>query len=140
MNNVFSTAYHWNPITGAMPFMGGCCAKKIEAEAVEALSRGFVGGMAIKLSMDYQAQQEKKGYAWNEMETGSGDVVDVTNMFPFSLAMVAGRYFNVSGAGGDTKDLTVDLLQQLAIGQSATDLQFGSDLTKIVAMLEGLDA
>ena len=55
------------------------------------------------------------------METGSGDVVDVTNTcFPFSLAMVAGRYFNVSGAGGDTKDLTVDLLQQLAIGQEST--------------------
>ena len=53
------------------------------------------------------------------METGSGDVVDVTNMFPFSLAMVAGRYMNVSGAGGDTKDLTVDLLQQLAIGQGS---------------------
>jgi hypothetical protein len=94
--------------------------------------------MVLKLASDYQAQQEKKGYAWNEMETGSGDVVDITNMFPFSLAMVAGRYMNVSGAGGDTKDLTIDLLQQLAIGQAATDLQFGSDLTKIVAMVQGM--
>ena len=137
MNNVFSTAYHWNPITGAMPFMAAVSAGK-KIEAVEAASRGFVGGMVLKLSSDYQAQQEKKGYAWNEMETGSGDVVDITNMFPFSLAMVAGRYMNVSGAGGDTKDLTIDLLQQLAIGQAATDLQFGSDLTKIVAMVQGM--
>ena len=35
MNNVFSTAYHWNPITGAMPFMAAVSAGK-KIEAVEA--------------------------------------------------------------------------------------------------------
>ena len=135
MNNVASTAYHWNPITGALPF-ASAVAKGQKLEAVEAMSRGLVGGVSIKLLMDLQAQSEAKGLAWNELETGGGDVIDITNTFPFSLAMAGARYINAVNAGGATKELREDFLNQLAIGQSATDLQFGNDLMRIFGMLE----
>jgi hypothetical protein len=135
MNNVASTAYHWNPITGALPF-ASAVAKGQKLEAVEAMSRGLVGGVTIKLLKDLQAQNEAKGLAWNELETGGGDVIDITNTFPFSLAMAGARYMNAMEAGGATKELREDFLNQLAIGQSATDLQFGNDLMRIFGMME----
>ncbi len=38
---------------------------------------------ALFLSMDFQEKQEAKGYAFNEIETGSGDVVDIANTFHY---------------------------------------------------------
>ena len=137
MNNVMATAYHWNPVTGALP-LAAAVTRGNKMEAVEALSRGLVGGVVISQMMALQEQNEQKGLAWNELETGGGDVIDVTNTFPFSLAMVGGRYINTSLKGGETRELREDFLKQIAIGQAATDLQFGNDLTKMLATFEGM--
>ena len=93
MNNVVATAYQWNPVTGLLPFMGAAFRGQ-KLEATEAFGKAMVGAVGIKLAMDFQAQSEAKGLAWNELETGSGDVTDITNMFPFSLWMAGGRYMN----------------------------------------------
>ena len=137
MNNVVATAYQWNPVTGLLPFMGAAFRGQ-KLEATEAFGKAMVGAVGIKLAMDFQAQSEAKGLAWNELETGSGDVTDITNMFPFSLWMAGGRYMNTIMRGGETKELRADFLKQIAIGQTVTDLQFGNDLTKMFAAMEGL--
>jgi len=134
MNNVVAFSYAWGP-TGLFPAMGAMFRGQ-KVDAVEALSKAAVGTTALFLSMDFQEKQEAKGYAFNEIETGSGDVVDIANTFPLSLIMAAGRYFNTLIKGGDTSDIALEFGKQIAIGQTAKDLSFGNDLTKLYSFIE----
>ncbi len=142
MNNIVATAYQWNPVTGLIP-MAGHIARGRNLEATEAFSRAMVGGSAIAMTMKYDLKQQERGEAWNEMQTPSGNTIDVTNTFPFSLLKVSARYFNRKLNGEPvSKELTQDLAQQLAIGQAIKDVNFGSDVTRLVdaasrAILEG---
>ena len=142
MNNIVATAYQWNPVTGLFP-MAGHIAKGRNLEATEAFSRAMVGGSAIAMTMKYDLKQQERGEAWNEMQTPSGNTIDVTNTFPFSLLKVSARFFNRKLNGQPvSKELTQDLAQQLAIGQAVKDVNFGSDVTRLVdaasrAILEG---
>ena len=142
MNNIVATAYQWNPVTGLVP-MASHLARGRNIQAAESFSRAMVGGSALALMMQYDKKQQERGEAWNEMRTPSGDIVDVTNTFPFSLLKVGSRFLNRKFAGEPvSKELTQDLAQQLAIGQAVKDINFGSDVTKLVdaisrAVIEG---
>ena len=134
MNNVVAFTYSWSP-TGIFPGMAAI-AKGKKIDAVEAFSRAAVGYTAILLATDFQKEQARKGYAYNEIETGGGDVVDISNTFPLSLLMAWGRYKHDKDQGGDLKDIREELLKQIAIGQTAKDLSFGNDLTKLISEME----
>ena len=139
MNNVVAFSYAWGP-TGLFPVMAAMNRKGAlrpdKIELAEALSRATVGTTALILAMDFQKKQEAKGLAFNEIETGGGDVVDIGNTFPMSLLMAGARYFNTLQAGADSKEIRAEFLKQMAIGQTAKDLSFGNDLTKMFAFLE----
>ena len=137
MNNVVAFTYNWNPVTGLLP-VAQAIAKGNKLDATQSLSRAMVGFTAIKMAMDFQEENERKGLAWNEVEGGSGDVVDITNVFPLSLLMVGARFINTFKKGGKMKDLAEDLGKQMAIGQVATDLSFGNDLNRIYGFIENL--
>ena len=168
MNSVVAYSYNWGP-TSIIPVMaaierGGrralSAVKEADAsklkgaetqrELFETMARATTGITAIGLAINYQRSNMEKGLAWNEVELGGGDIIDITNVFPLSLLMAMGRYFNVTGLsnpitgttyvqpqrGSQIGDLSEDLLKQMAIGQTATDLSFGNDLTKIMSEIE----
>ena len=144
MNNVMATAYQWNPITGGMEFASALMqAYKKQGksiDAVEAFSKATVGGAAMWYAMDFQDDQAKKGYAWNELDTGTGEVSNITNTFPLSLLMIAGRVGSKMRKGEQVDaDLAKEFGKQLAIGQAATDLEFGNDLTRILLLAFNYD-
>ena len=95
MNNVMATAYQWNPVTGGMEtasaLMQAYKGQGKSIDAIEAFSKATVGGAAIAYAMDFQDDHAQKGYAWNELDTGTGEVSNITNTFPLSLLMIAGR-------------------------------------------------
>ena len=68
MNNVFSTAYHWNPITGAMPFMAAVSAGK-KIEAVEVCIKRFCWRNGFKISLRLSSTTRRKdmlGTKWKQ--------------------------------------------------------------------------
>ena len=144
MNNVAATAYQWNPVTGGMEtavaLMRQLRGKGKSIDTVEAFSRAIVGWGAFEYAVNFQDQQQEKGYSWNELDTGTGEVSDITNVFPLSLLMIAGRVWNKRRKGETVdRDLVTELGKQLAIGQAATDLQFGNDITALISLAVNQD-
>lgn len=139
MNNVMATAYQWNPVTGGME-AAVALMKGRRMDANEAFTKALVGTTAIGTAIYFQEEQQKKGYNWNELETGTGEVIDTTNTFPLSLLMIAGRV-GARMKNGETvdKDLVLAFNQQIAIGQAATDVQFGNDITRILTLFFNAD-
>ena len=138
MNNVVATAYQWSPLS----FMGAASriTRKSERDikALEAMSRSLVGTTALTLAMHHSEEQEKKGLAYNEVEVSGGTIVDVRNVFPYSLFLAAGRGLNLKRKGEPIpKEVQEDILNQLAIGQVARDTQFANDLYNIFDYLSG---
>ena len=134
MNNVVATAYQWNPVTGGME-AAVAMMKGRKIDAVEAFSKATVGTAAILYATEFQKEQQKKGYAWNELETGTGEVANITNTFPLSLLMIAGRVRAKRDQGEMVdKELVEEFGKQLAIGQAATDLEFGNDITRLLTL------
>tara|TARA_R100000458_G_C8276635_1_gene251974 strand:+ start:676 stop:4467 length:3792 start_codon:yes stop_codon:yes gene_type:complete len=139
MNNVAATAYQWNPVTGGMEgavaLMRQARGQGRSIDTVEAFSKATVGYAAINYAMSFQDQHQERGYAWNELDTGTGEVTDITNVFPLSLLMIAGRVFNKQSKGETVdRDLAAEFGKQIAIGQAATDLQFGNDITALISL------
>ena len=144
MNNVAATAYQWNPVTGGMEtavaLMRQLKGKGRSIDTVEAFSRATVGWAALEYAVNFQDQHQEKGYAWNELDTGTGEVSDITNVFPLSLLMIAGRVWNKRRKGETVdRDLATELGKQIAIGQAATDLQFGNDITALISLAVNQD-
>ncbi len=133
MNNVVATAYRYGPgayLDGAVAIAKG---KKIDA--TEAIARATIGTTSIFYAMDFQREQEKRGYQWYELQTGSGETTNITNTFPLSLLMITGRVANKMSNGEFVdKDLAAEFGKQIAIGQAATDLQFGNDITRLIQL------
>ena len=139
MNNVMATAYQWNPVTGGMESAVALMQGR-KMDAMEAFSKATVGTAAIVSSIFFQQEQQKKGYNWNELETGTGEVLDITNTFPLSLLMIGGR-IGARMTNGETvdKDLILAFNQQIAIAQAATDIQFGNDISRILTIAFNAD-
>ena len=135
MNNVVATAYRYGPgayLDGASAIMKG---SKGKIDATEAIARATIGTTSIFYAMDFQREQEKRGYQWYELQTGSGETTNITNTFPLSLLMITGRVGNKMANGEFVdKDLSAEFGKQIAIGQAATDLQFGNDITRLIQL------
>jgi len=141
MNNVVATAYRYGPgayLDGASAIMKG---RKGKIDATEAIARATVGTTALFYAMDFQNEQQKRGYQWYELQTGSGETTNITNTFPLSLLMITGRVMNkrLKGEFVD-RDLATEFGKQIAIGQAATDLQFGNDITRLIQLTFNADA
>jgi len=144
MNNVVATAYRYGPgayLDGASAIMKAAVGKGNRIEATEAISRATVGTTALFYAMDFQNEQQKRGYQWYELQTGSGETTNITNTFPLSLLMITGRVMNKKLKGEFVdRDLATEFGKQIAIGQAATDLQFGNDITRLIQLTFNSDA
>ena len=137
-NNVVATAYQWSPLS-FLP-AASRIAKGEGIKAQEALSRSMVGTAALGMAMLHSEKQEQKGLAYNEVEVGGGTVVDVRNIFPYSLFLAVGRAANLVRKGERVgKENIEDVTQQLAVGQLARDAQFGNDLYNVFDVIFNAD-
>ena len=137
-NNVVATAYQWSPLS-FLP-AASRIAKGEGIKAQEALSRSMVGTAALGMAMLHSEKQEQKGLAYNEVEVGGGTVVDVRNIFPYSLFLAVGRAANLARKGERVgKENIEDVTQQLAVGQLARDAQFGNDLYNVFDVIFNSD-
>ena len=132
-NNVIATSYQWS-VGGAVEVMSAIAkAEKRNIETVEAASRSLVGVSALGLAMHYDEERRKKNLGTFEIDAGGGTIIDAKNTYPFSLWLAAGRVGNLRRRGEEVPtELTKELTEQLAVGQLASDVQFGNDLTRIV--------
>ena len=141
MNNVVATGYQWSPLSFAGA--AGRIAKSaieggVDIKANEALARSLVGSTALVMAMQMDEERQKKGLSVNEIEM-SGTVIDVKNVFPFSLFLALGRGANIAVKKKEPIpfELKEEILQQLAIGQVAKDAQFGNDLYNVFDFFMG---
>ena len=137
MNNVVATAYQWSPLS----FVGVASRivkKEPGIKTNEAFARSLVGSSALVMAMQMDDERQKKGLSVNEVEV-SGTVIDVRNVFPFSLFLAVGRGANLSLKKGEAipPELREEILNQLAIGQVARDAQFGNDLFNVFDFFTG---
>ena len=142
MNNVVATAFRYSPVAflQAASAIAKSPAGRKKIDFMEAFARGLVGFEAIRYAMSFQEDSEKRGYQWYELETGTGEVTNITNTFPLSLLMITGRLVNKSTRGDYIdKDFISEFGKQIAIGQAATDLQFGNDITRIIGLTVNLN-
>ena len=132
MNNVVATLHQWGP-TGFLPAAAGIIKKSNNAgqkiTAREAFARSVVGNTAIALAALNDEEKQRDGLAATEIKTSDGAIIDARNSYPLSLWMVMGRVANLRWKEEPVpEELTGEFLKQIAIGQAATDLQFGNDL------------
>ena len=96
-NNVVATAYQWSPLAAPQQFIkfGRNLAKnEPNVSDRDAFARMLVGSTALRLSMDYDNERQKKVLGVYDVDVGGGTIVDAKNTFPFSLWLVAGRVLN----------------------------------------------
>ena len=137
MNNVVATAYQWSPLSFLPTAARIAKAGGKDIKANEAMARSLVGTSALAMAMQMDEERQKKGLAVNEIEM-SGTIVDVRNVFPFSLFLAVGRGANLNRKGeAIPPELREEILNQLAIGQVARDAQFGNDLFNVFDYFTG---
>jgi hypothetical protein len=135
-NNTIATAYQWS-VGGGVQMASAMYNKAIKGApvpktATEAFSRSLVGVTSLRLAMEYDEQRRDQGLGTFEIDAGGGNIIDAKNMFPFSLWLAVGRAGNLARQGEEVpKELIEDVTAQLAIGQFASDIQFGNDLYNV---------
>ena len=139
-NNVVATSYQWS-VGGGVQLMSAIAkSEKRNVETLEAASRSLVGVTAISLAMQYDKERSDKGLDVFEIEGTGGAIIDARNTFPFSLWLAAGRIGRLMEEGETVpKEMMIKFGEQVAVGQLATDLQFGNDVTRIMDTLINQD-
>ena len=140
-NNVIATSYQWS-VGGGVQLMSAIAkSEKRNVETLEAAARSVVGVTAISLAMQYDKERSDKGLDVFEIEGTGGAIIDARNTFPFSLWLAAGRIGRLMDEGETVpKEMMIKFGEQVAVGQLATDLQFGNDVTRIMDTLINQDA
>jgi hypothetical protein len=135
-NNTIATAYQWS-VGGGVQMAGAMYNKAIKGAPVpktanEAFARSLVGLTGLRMAMEFDEGRRDQGLGTFEVDAGGGNIIDAKNMFPFSLWLAVGRAGNLARNGEEVpKELIEDVTAQLAIGQFASDIQFGNDLYNV---------
>ena len=144
LNNVVATVYQWGPLSlapAALRIARSSADNGNKIMAQEAFARAAVGTAGLFMAYEYDKQREEEGLAYNEIRTSGGTIIDAKNTFPFSYFLVMGRIFNLASKGEPIPDdLKVEFGTQIAVGQTATDLQFGNDLKLVYDTLFSMGA
>jgi len=133
MNNVIATAHQWGP-SGLVT--AGLKSVKEGGEDMalnEAFARGAVGTAFIGLAMQFDEERQKDELGMFQIKAGN-TIIDAKNTYPLSLFLALGRTLNDARKGNEvTADQVASTLEQLAVGQLASDLEFGNGLTALVS-------
>ena len=135
-NNTVAFAYQWGPFGLLTPAKaiakGGLRNKSGQAAIIEATSRAAVGTSALGMAMHYDTERLEQGLNWNEVPGEGGAIIDARNTFPFSAFLAVGRAANLARQGQTVPpELLTEVGSQLAVGQFASDVQFGNDMINI---------
>ena len=143
MNNVVATTYQWSPLVfaegiGRKIGIGGK-VERSNIAASERIARAAVGTTAMIAAYNFDESRRDKNLPFHQVETSDGDILDVRNVFPFSLWLAIGRATNLYVKEGTVPPaLKEELLNQMAIGQAAKDLEFGNDLVNMFDLATGV--
>ena len=143
MNNVVATTYQWSPLVfaegiGRKIGIGGK-VERSNIAASERVARAAVGTTAMIAAYNFDESRRDKNLPFHQIETSDGDILDVRNVFPFSLWLAIGRATNLFVKEGEIPPaLKGELLNQMAIGQAAKDLEFGNDLVNMFDLATGV--
>ena len=155
MNSVVANLYRFGP-GGLFKFGGDLMKGNLNYDSYEALGRS-----ATMLSFLLAAQEFDKGRKEDDLgmfDIRVGDsVVNMENTFPASLFLLGGRILNdfeqgyknpetatlmqraLAGAGNVSGQQVLKLGEQIAIGQIASDVQFGSDWERMLTTITSDD-
>lgn len=131
-NNVLASSYEWTA-GGMLGYVGALKrqvvnGKPIQVSDVEALSRSTVGLSFLALSMQYDKERQKDNLSIFDVKVGD-TIVNAQNTFPMSLFLASGRLLNDSREGKPiSNDVWMATLEQLAVGQLASDVEFKNDI------------
>jgi hypothetical protein len=132
VGNVVGTIYQWGPVSlipSAVRVMRKSASKGEKLTAQEAFARAAVGTAAWYAAYQHDQKKYEEGLAYNEERLSDGTIIDVRNTFPYSYFAAIGRVVNLTVRGESIpEDLTEEVLAQMAVGQAASDLQFGDDM------------
>jgi hypothetical protein len=141
MNNVVATSYQWSILSAPGAFKNIFRKMRAADETVtitetDALARSMVGTAALAYAMSYDEERKKEGLGPYEVKTVGGTIIDAKNTFPLSVFLAVGRVGNLLRNGETVpREIQLEALNQLAIGQVARDLQFGNDLINVADTL-----
>lgn len=143
MNNVVATTYQWSPLVFAEGIgrkIGiGRKVERSNIAASERVARAAVGTTAMIAAYNFDESRRDKNLPFHQVETNDGNIVDVRNVFPFSLWLAVGRATNLYVKEGTVPPaIKEELLNQMAIGQAAKDLEFGNDLLNMFDLVTGV--
>ena len=138
-NNVLGTSWQlsFGAVVGAAKAVGKGAAgvKGAGDEFIQYAARGMTGLTAVGLAMQFDQSSKEIGLPWHQRLI-NGHIVDFKNVFPISTFMNVGRMANnYYDEGSIPKENITDLLQQVAVGQFAKDIEFSNDLVRIVDAL-----
>ena len=143
MNNVVASAYQWSPFAGfsvVKDFATRSARGGKQLTDQEAVGRWLVGSTALGLAALYDQERQRKGLGVFEVDAGGGTIVDAKNTFPFSIFLATGRATNLLVRGQPVpRELSTEVLTQLAVGQVARDVQFGNDLLNAMDTIFNFD-
>ena len=143
MNNVVASAYQWSPLAGfsvVKDFATRSARGGKQLTDQEAMGRWMVGSTALGLAALYDQDRQRKGLGVFEVDAGGGTIVDAKNTFPFSIFLATGRAVNLAVKGQPVpRELSTEVLTQLAVGQVARDVQFGNDLLNAMDTIFNFD-
>lgn len=127
MNNIVAYTYKWSPF-GLLDLAKAIGKEdKVAGDVTDIFSRALVGGGFIASAMVFAENQEKNGRAMYDIDVG-GNIVNVQNVFPASMYIAFGAWFNKRRKGQDASVESEELMKQIAIGQVAGNVEFGNDL------------
>ena len=142
-NNVVATAYQWSPLAAPqmlIKFGRNVLKKEPNVTDRDVLARMIVGTTALRMSMDYDNERQKKELGVYDVDVGGGTIIDAKNTFPLSLWLAAGRVFNTMRNGEQvTPELQQEIGTQLVVGQLAKDAQFANDINNLLDVLTNVD-
>lgn len=134
MNNVVATSWQWS--FGGLGYASAIMKKNPDVDAVEAFSRSLVGLSFLTLAADYDKERQKDNLGVYDVKVGD-NIVNAQNTFPMSIFLAAGRLINQTLDEGQSPKAEVikATLEQLAVGQVASDIEFGNDITALFSAL-----
>ena len=139
LNNTVATVYQWGPLSlapAAFRIAKASADKGERIMAQEAFARAAVGTAALAAAYEYDKKRREEGLAYNEVKLSDGTIIDAKNTFPYSYFLVMGRIVGLALDGEPIPDdLKVEFGTQIAVGQAATDLQFGNDMQNVYDVL-----
>jgi hypothetical protein len=126
-NNVLASTYQWTA-GGLIGPIGALMKRNPDITDAEAFSRSVVGLTFWKLAAEYDEERREDDLGTFDVRVGD-TIVNAQNTFPMSLFLAAGRLYNDKNQGRPVSlDVWTSTLEQLAVGQLASDAEFSNDI------------